>query len=552
MLEVNFDGVKYVARLSIDQKPKVQAAGFFWDVDLKKYTSMSHHAAYRLIDFATPQTKAFILDTLGLNAMPADFSRIDWPVDKQPFLHQVEFVKWALPRKASYIAGEPGTGKTPAAVMMMNAVPGPTIIVCPAFLALNWKDEVEQWTTWKSPPVIDIVRGQKHFFDEDANVFILPWSVTHVDPIRQFFFERKWAWVFGDEVHLAKDEKAKRTISYLGGRVTVKNKKKFWPGFKRITDRIVDMSGSPIPNGRPIEIYPLVKAHSPHTFGYMDKHDFGVRYGDGHETEWGWNYQGASNLDEFREKITSDFMITKRLDECVDLPPELPPKFIYLEDERGKKHRESEMKMLSQVNVNDIIAEEIRRNSEFAERVEHASLRAADENRVFVEGGFQFLSELRKLNGLRKVDQAVDVIKEILDDLEELVVFAWHKEVIHLLADALVKYEPFVITGNTSHRKRHEQVKEFQQSKTRNLFIANIAAAGVGITATKSARALFVEPSWVPGENDQAYRRIRRITQTRRTQAMYLVWKDSLDHRILNAHQTKNWNVNEAIFQPGE
>lgn len=553
MIRVNFDGVKYVASLSIDEKPRVQAAGFFWDENLKRYTSMSHVAAYRLLDFCDPQTRQYVLEALMLEPLAPDFSRIDWPVDKRPFVHQVDFVKWAMSRKASYIAGEPGTGKTPAAVMCMNAEPGPVIVICPAFLSLNWKDEIEAWTTWAKPPVIDIVTGQKHDFNASADVYILPWSLVHVDRVRQFFFQgRRFKWVFVDEAHYAKDATAKRTISLVGGRVPVGNRKKNWVGFHKITAHIVNMSGSPIPNGRPIELYPIVKAHSPQTFGYLNKHDFGVRYGGGHETEWGWRYDGASNLDEFREKLTQSFMITARLDDCVDLPPELPPKFIYLEDERIKKHRESEVKLLSRVRIDDIIAEEIRTNAEFAKRVEHASLRAEDENKVFVQGGFQFISELRKLNGLKKVPQAVSVIKQILDDLDELVVFAWHKSVINFLADELKKYEPFVITGGTSHKVRHESVKEFQASRTRNLVIANIEAAGVGLTLTKAAKVLFVEPSWVPGQNDQAVRRVRRITQTRATQAMFLVWKDSLDHRILNAHQTKQWNVNEAIFKPGE
>jgi SWI/SNF-related matrix-associated actin-dependent regulator 1 of chromatin subfamily A len=96
-------------------------------------------------------------------------------------------------------------------------------------------------------------------------------------------------------------------------------------------------------------------------------------------------------------------------------------------------------------------------------------------------------------------------------------------------------------------KRRHESVKEFQKSRTRNLFIANIQAAGVGVTLTKAARYLFVEPSWVPGENDQAIRRLFRITQERKVQGSFLVCKNSLDHLILNAHQRKNKNIDRGI-----
>lgn len=549
MLSISFDGVKYVARLSIDQKPVVEDAGFFWDADLKKYTSMSHEAAYRLFKYADPHTQHYIASSLDLLSPVPDFTRIDWPVDRMPFLHQVDFVKWAMSRKHSYIAGEPGTGKTPAAVMCTNAEQGAFIVICPAFLQLNWQEEILSWTTWEKPPVIDICRGQKHFFDDDADCYIVPASTVHVDNIREYFFRtgRKFQWVFIDEGHMFKNPDAKRTQSIIGGRVTVNNKKKVWRSFKRISEHVVFMSGSPIPNGRPMELYPVLSKYAPHVIDYLDKHKFGVKYCNGRHTDFGWDYSGASNLEEFHNKITSDFMIVKRLDECVELPDHAPPKFIYLEDQRLKKHQQSEMEILKNVRVEDIIAAEMAHNPTFAERVEFATHRAAKENKVYVDGGFQFLSELRKLNGLKKVDQAVEVIEEILNDLDELVVFAWHKEVVHLLADALAKYEPFVITGQTAHKKRHEQVKEFQKSRTRNLFIANIQSAGVGITLTKAPRYLFVEPSYVPGENDQAIRRIFRIGQEQKTYGGFLVWKNSLDHLILNAHQKKNKNIDRGI-----
>lgn len=548
MLEVNFDGLKYVARLSFDMKPVVQAAPFFWDAGLKKYISHDHKAAYRLIDYATPQTRKYILDQLGLAPLNPDFTKITWPEGKKPFLHQIEFVKWAMSRRASYIAGEAGTGKTPAAVMCMNAEPGPSIIVCPAFLALNWAAEIEAWTTWKNKPQIDIVQGQKHFFDEKADIYIVPASVVHVDRIREFFFEsgRRFKWLFIDEAHYFKNPEVKRTQSVLGGRVLVGNKKKVWKGLHHISDHVVDMSGTPMPNGRPLELFPVLSKHAPHVIGYLDKHRYALRYCDAFEGEWGWDYTGASNLEEFNARLNKDFMLTKRLEECVDLPPKMPAKFLYLEDDRGAKLIESEMKILNEVSLDEIIKAEMLRDEAYAEKISYATASMGDN--VFVSGGFQFLSELRKRNGLRKVDQSLKVLKEIIEDKGEVVVFAWHKEVVHLLADGLAKYEPFVITGETAMKKRHASVQEFQKSNSRNVFVANIEAAGVGLTLTKAATVVFVEPSWVPGQNDQAINRLYRITQTRSVQPIFLVWKNSLDHMILNAHQHKNRKIDKGIY----
>ncbi|MDK7160711.1 C-terminal helicase domain-containing protein, partial [Pauljensenia sp. UMB3104] len=67
--------------------------------------------------------------------------------------------------------------------------------------------------------------------------------------------------------------------------------------------------------------------------------------------------------------------------------------------------------------------------------------------------------------------------------------------------------------GATSKAERDETVRAFQAGKV-DVLIAQITAAGVGLTLTRAQDALFVETEWTPALVTQAEDRIHRITQT--------------------------------------
>jgi SWI/SNF-related matrix-associated actin-dependent regulator 1 of chromatin subfamily A len=199
------------------------------------------------------------------------------------------------------------------------------------------------------------------------------------------------------------------------------------------------------------------------------------------------------------------------------------------------------MRLLERVKVENLIQMEAARDDMFRDKVQDK----LEENGAI--GGFGFISELRKMLGLSKVKASVQVIKDMLEDTDKLVVFTWHKDVATELCQALQDYGPQKIVGDTPNQRRHEIVNMFQTDKTTRVLVANIQAAGVGLTLTKASKVVFVEPSWVPSDNDQAISRVHRIGQERPVQAFFLVVKDSLDHLILNAHQNKSVVINSAI-----
>lgn len=532
-------GSVYRARLSIDMKETVKRAGFLWDSIDKAWQTHSPKTAYRLIDYCDPQTKESLLYELDLNVSDKR-SIIVHPSNKTPFKHQIEGARWVLSRRASFLAFEAGTGKTAIAALCMNARQGKTLIICPAFLKYNWEAELNSWLTYK--PKIQIIHQMKEKVDLSADVFIMPDSLLHVDPIREDLLAAgPFEFIFIDEVHRFKNPDAKRTMSLLGApKVKVANALKTWKGFHKNAKHVVSLSGTPIQN-RPIEIYPVVKAHAPHAVEYYDKHHFALKYCGAFEGEWGWDYSGNSNEEELRKNLTRDYMLIKKLEDCVDLPEKLPYEFIHLGNIRTETQKESEMKFLKQMRLDELIEHEAEINEEFASKL----MATAQTSMI------GFVSELRKNLGLRKIKPAVKIIEEILEDADKLVVFCWHQEVAESLTNQLEEYGALKITGATPQKTRHEYVQRFQNDKSVRVLVANIQSAGVGITLTKSSRVLFVEASWVPSDNEQAVSRCHRIGQTKPVLAQFLVIDNSIDHMILNAHQYKS-KVIDKIIQPNK
>jgi SWI/SNF-related matrix-associated actin-dependent regulator 1 of chromatin subfamily A len=542
LLEIKFDGEEYFARLSIDQKKTVADAGFLWCDILGRWSTTRDRHAYRLIEFADSPTRQHILEKLDLELRSVP--KIEYaPNRRKPFEHQLEGARWVLSRRASYIAYEAGLGKTFIASLCLNTIDGPAIIVCPSFLKLNWEDELESGLI--DFHHIQILRKQSDKLNPNADIYIVPDSLLHVHLFRKQFFDlkKRFKYLFIDEAHRFKSADARRTMSLVGRReVKLKKEKEkvFWKGFHHIADHVINMSGTPMPN-RPMELHALISRHAPHAMNYLDPHRFGVLYCGGFESEWGWDYSGATNLEDLHTILSRNYMTVKRKRDCLDMPKKLPPQFLFIEDDRGAKLRQNEMHVLETMKISDIIQNEVARNEKFKQRVEDM----IEDNPSI--GGFGFISELRKMLGVAKVPQAVAVIKEMLEDRQKLVVFCWHKEVADELCKRLADYMPLKIVGGISDKTRHAHVKAFQTESKFRILVANIQAGGVGITLTKSSRVLFVEPSWVPSDNDQAFDRIDRIGQAEEVQAFFLVVKHSLDHMILNAHQNKLEVIQAAI-----
>ena len=289
------------------------------------------------------------------------------------------------------------------------------------------------------------------------------------------------------------------------------------------------MSGTPMPNS-PIELYPVLSSAAPETINFMSRFDYARRYCAAYKKAFGWDMSGSSNEQELGRRVIAPhgrFMLRIKKS-ALNLPPKIEELFII---SGGMTPRLAELDSrigAAYKSEDDLIKLRI-------------SAKAGDED--------LHMMSYRRLLGVEKVPRILPYIKSLLEEgKESILIFAHHNEVVSLLAEALKKFKPFVITGGTPVGKRQALVKEFQSSGLkRPLFIGNYKAMGVGYTLTKATRAIFVEYDWTPGVNDQASDRIHRIGQKSSVLVQYVVYKDSLDKRVLEGVLRKRASVNKIL-----
>lgn len=433
--------------------------------------------------------------------------------------HQKEAIRFGLETTPAYLGLDPGLGKTPVAATISRAYNGFTVFITPPSLIENVKEE---WTRWCPGARVAQYGGRKTDYSK-IDMLIIPDSI--LGPIVYYFLhglitfikskDKKGALLFIDEAHRFTNQKAIRTWALLGD--------KKGSGIIELFDRLIYMSGTPRPN-RPMELYPILSRSAPECIDYMDRFQFGKKYCDGKQVQirfgakpkWAWDFSGESNIEELARRVIypkGPFMLRLRKDR-IKLPPKLEETFVF---SRTMSPRLASLdKGIGEAyeDISDLIRAEIG-------------------GKAGVKASELHLATYRRLLGIEKVKPAADYVSTILTETQEnILIFAAHKDVISGLSLELMEWLPIVITGDTATHKRQGLVKDFQAGKAR-IVIGNYKAMGVGFTLTKATRVIFVEYSWNPAENEQAADRAHRIGQTQTVFVQYMVYKDSVDKKVI-------------------
>jgi SNF2 family DNA or RNA helicase len=140
---------------------------------------------------------------------------------------------------------------------------------------------------------------------------------------------------------------------------------------------------------------------------------------------------------------------------------------------------------------------------------------------------------LRRLAGEAKAPLAVELLRgELEADEHKVVVFAVHRGVIAELAEGLSAVRPVVVNGEVSGAARDKAVHRFRTDPKCRVFIGNIQAAGTAIDLSVADEVVFVESSWVPGDNKQAAMRLQNMNRTTPVTARFLSLAGTIDARI--------------------
>ena len=203
------------------------------------------------------------------------------------------------------LADDMGLGKTVQSSAWVKANPHvrPILVICPAFIKDHWESEIMTHVGVR-PQVLEGESAMRRLPIIPPKAIIVNYDILQywVKYIRRF--RPKVALI--DEIQKIKNNDAicTQAVRYVCEKIP----------------HIIMMGGTGGIENRPIDIWPAVSILRPDKFPDFSR--FVRRYCAPKREFWGWNYNGASNLEELHKKLVKYCLVRRRQP---DVMPELAP-----------------------------------------------------------------------------------------------------------------------------------------------------------------------------------------------------------------------------------
>jgi SWI/SNF-related matrix-associated actin-dependent regulator 1 of chromatin subfamily A len=438
---------------------------------------------------------------------------VDWePYNHRPPMdHQKEAIVKLLGNDKYILADDMGLGKTTSAVIAaVESGANKILVICPASLKLNWKREIKNYTDEN----VAIVEGKKW---DDGKFVIINYDILknfheipkkNDDEFKSKILDEGFDLVLIDEAHYIQNKQAKRTqlVNHM----------------VRQVGRVWLLTGTPM-TSRPINYFNLLHiVDSPLTINWAG---YVKRYCDGYQFQAGnrkvWNVNGASNLEELRDR-TKPQVLRRLKEDILDLPDKIiTPVYLNLKSKEYEK--------------------------EIGEYVEWAN---NDNTKKTLAVKLSKLMVARQIIAEAKLKSTYELIDSAIEQGKKVIVFTSFTATLEEIA---WKYNKRSVTlnGKMSKAKRQESVDRFQTDDKIQVFVGNIKAAGVGITLTAGEVVIFNDLSFVPSDHSQAEDRAYRYGQQSNVSVFYPVFENTIEMIIYDILQRKK-NVIDTVMGDNE
>jgi len=403
--------------------------------------------------------------------------------------HQKQAILRSLSMRRQILALDMGLGKTLIGCVWAKAfcesMPVVVVVICPASLQQDWKRAMTEAVGLKvsASSASELEDEGCQAVEQGGRVFIASWGKipSKVSNSEQYI-------VIADEAHSMQSMDAARTK-----RVLSLTKPKGCKG-------VLLLSGTPMKNGRPSNLFPLLKAVK-HPLGRHQR-AYEAYFCQGRETFLGggrsiWRATGSANTKQL-QSLTQTHMLHLTKEKCLkDLPKQTRVfRKVAVSSKFQQSHNEALRKLDKAYNT--------RTNDQ-----DPATLTA--------------LTSLRAVGALSKVDAAVQVAAGVLEEEAAVVIFTHFVQAAKNIHKQMEErgWAGELYTGETPVKKRDAMVTRFQNGLS-SVFVCTFGAAGVGLTLTSAHTIILVDRPWTPGDTFQAEDRVRRIGQTKPVKSIWL------------------------------
>ena len=478
----------YFAKKIADEKNMLNIPTDVWVEKLLVDKEKSYHiwgkfnTGDTLSDMWLP--KAALLKTHNTTEVKIDYSKYSHRI---PLEHQKVAIEKLVGSKKFILADDMGLGKTTAAIIAsLETNVKKILIICPASLKLNWEREIKNY----SDRSVYICEGKN--FSTEHDIVIINYDIVknfydlkdkENSPITKGNFDL----IIMDEAHYVANPQSLRT--------------KLINSFVKSSEYLWLLTGTPMTN-RPINYYNLLNLiESPVAQNWMA---YVIRYCQGYQFKAGnrkvWNVNGASNLEELRDR-TSRQVLRRLKEDVLDLPEKIiTPIYLRL---KSKKYEEL-----------------------MGEYYEWYNKNPNESKSLTVQ--FNKLMKVRQAIAEGKVTDTIELIENILEQGKKVIVFTNFTDTLQQIHTHFGKKSVY-LDGTCSKAQRQYAVDQFQENEKISVFVGNIQAAGVGITLTAGEAVIFNDLSFVPAHHQQAEDRAYRYGQKNCVSVYYPIFDNTIE-----------------------
>lgn len=412
-----------------------------------------------------------------------------------------------------------GCGKSLTAIAVMGALyqkgkAKKVLIICPLSILGVWKEELEKFADFNYKVVIlegsNIKKTNTLRAISGSSLDIVVVNYESAWRLETELLKFNADIIVADEGHKIKTHNTKQSKSLhnLGAKAKYE----------------MLLTGTVITN-KAMDVFSQYKFVNPTVFGnsfYAFRNKYFDMTGYGNHTP----VLKKSMEQELIEKIHSiAYRCTKA--ECLDLPATTDIiRYVELETSAAKIYKDL---------VNDSFAE-LSKGEVTVTNVLTRLLRLSQLTGGFIgddEGNAPQQVSKAKINALE------DIIDEIQSEGKKLVVIARFvselKAICKLIESKRMKYS--LIMGGVKNRE--EQIRQFQKDPEVQVFVGQIATAGLGITLTSASTMVFYSMDYSMSNFEQTKARIHRLGQKENCTYIYLTARGTVDDKVLKALQNK-------------
>ena len=413
------------------------------------------------------------------------------------------------------MADDMGLGKTLQTITLLleQAQSGPSLIVVPASLVPNWRNELSRFAPTLNVFVLNDEVNREQAIEQISRNEVLVTTYALLTIHQQQLSQKSWNVVVLDEAHTIKNPNTKMSKAAM----TLK------------AERKVILTGTPIQNHLS-ELWNLFQFINPGLLGNAEQ--FKKKYIIPIEENKNKERQGQL------KKLISPFLLRRTKGEVIE---ELPEK--------------NDINLPVELSDNELAMYELHRKK-------------AEELAMAEEGvKLSTLSEITKLRQMAcsislvdktwkktssKLSTFIALAESLNDSGGRALVFSQFTSFLAEVRQVMDKIKlPYLyLDGATPIRKREEIVDEFQKGNY-PFFLISLKAGGLGLNLTAANYVIHLDPWWNPAIEQQATDRAYRIGQRNDVTVYHLIAQHTIEEKIIRLHKTKR-DLADSLLEGGD